>query len=610
MPSWQPMPAGMVLHGRYEIEGVSGRGGFGATYRARDRERFGQLCALKELLPTQAENPKVRELFEREARTLLSLRHAGIPAFHAFFFHEGRCYLVEDFIAGRTLAQELEAKGRFSEAEVVAVVDEVLAILEYLHGRVPAVIHRDIKPANIIQAAAGGLYLVDFGAVKEAMVVAALSAESTIIGTSGYTPPEQLRGLVVPASDLYAVGATALHLLTGRSPAELYNVSEGAWRFTGQLGVSPRVEAIIAGLVEEQLARRFQTAAVVREMLRGGPVEASPTRAMSSSGLGERPRDVESAPRATTASPKSLRPGAPAGWRVAPLVGALVVAVAVVGVGVALRTVVSGPDRRVPAATSPAPIAASPAPIAASVPPAVTPPPLVAAEILQPLPAPAVPPPAARTRRELERVARPEPRAAEPTAEARRPSPPVESATRKLEAPPVAESPRQAQPPPAETAKPEPAPNAPPAPAPPPPSPAPPARTAASAVPAPAEPAPALPHRTYDAPADRVWLAAESVLRGLGWDVDKRDPGGRVLVTESRRLDGENFGVYAKDLRHRLRVQVKSVDESKTLVTVERILFRRERIFWVNSDDPVTLPDSTRNQQAEQDVLTAIGRAL
>jgi len=267
----------------------------------------------------------VRELFEREARTLLSLRHAGIPAFHAFFFHEGRCYLVEDFIAGRTLAQELEAKGRFSEAEVVAVVDEVLAILEYLHGRVPAVIHRDIKPANIIQAAAGGLYLVDFGAVKEAMVVAALSAESTIIGTSGYTPPEQLRGLVVPASDLYAVGATALHLLTGRSPAELYNVSEGAWRFTGQLGVSPRVEAIIAGLVEEQLARRFQTAAVVREMLRGGPVEASPTRAMSSSGLGGRPRDVESAPRATTASPKSLRPGAPAGWRVAPLVGALVV---------------------------------------------------------------------------------------------------------------------------------------------------------------------------------------------------------------------------------------------------------------------------------------------
>ena len=100
------------------------------------------------------------------------------------------------------------------------------------------------------------------------------------------------------------------------------------------------------------------------------------------------------------------------------------------------------------------------------------------------------------------------------------------------------------------------------------------------------------------------------MLRGLGWDVDKRDPGGRVLVTESRRLDGENFGVYAKDLRHRLRVQVKSVDESKTLVTVERILFRRERIFWVNSDDPVTLPDSTRNQQAEQDVLTAIGRAL
>ena len=102
MPDWQPLVSGTVFRDRYEVESVAGQGGFGATYRVRDRERFGTLCALKELLPGQAENPKVRELFEREARTLLGLRHAGIPALHAFFIHEGRYFLVEEFVTGST----------------------------------------------------------------------------------------------------------------------------------------------------------------------------------------------------------------------------------------------------------------------------------------------------------------------------------------------------------------------------------------------------------------------------------------------------------------------------------------------------------------------------
>ena len=107
-----------------------------------------------------------------------------------------------------------------------------------------------------------------------------------------------------------------------------------------------------------------------------------------------------------------------------------------------------------------------------------------------------------------------------------------------------------------------------------------------------------------------MWPAAERALKTLGWDIDKRDWAAGILVTESRRLDGDNFGLYAKGLRHRLRLQLKSVGEGQTVVTVERTLFRRERIFWVNSDDAVTSSDSMRNQRTEEDVLATIGRDL
>jgi protein kinase-like protein len=604
MPSWEPMRPGTLLHGRYEIEGVSGRGGFGATYRVRDRERFGQLCAVKELLPAQAENPKVRELFEREARTLLSLRHPGIPAFHAFFFREGRYYLVEDFVAGKTLAQELAERGRFSEAEVVAITDEVLTILEYLHGRTPAVIHRDIKPANIIHAATGGLYLVDFGAVKEAMVVAALSAESTIIGTSGYTPPEQLRGLVVPASDLYAVGATALHLLSGRSPAELYNIVDGAWRFAGQLGVSASLETILARLVEEQLSRRIQSAAIARAALRDGDLVTPATRAMSSSGMLGRAAVVQERPSAPPAAQQSVGLAAASKWRQWLradirfrdvrllinvrwlIVGAAAAVVSIAGVAVALKALGPGADRSVRGEQEPAPVASAPvAPVPVAVP-------------ATPMRAPSAP--AAPTPRAPDRLARNEQRPAEPMADAGRRSAPPERRALAAEPAPI-------------VASPAPAPNAPSAPvaAPGPASPSVSPQAAVSAVPAPAEqPAPSLPHRTYRASLDRVWPAAERALKTLGWDIDKRDWAAGTLVTESRRLDGDNFGVYAKGLRHRLRLQLKSVGEGQTVVTVERTLFRRERIFWVNSDDAVTSSDSMRNQRTEEDVLATIGRGL
>jgi hypothetical protein len=144
-----------------------------------------------------------------------------------------------------------------------------------------------------------------------------------------------------------------------------------------------------------------------------------------------------------------------------------------------------------------------------------------------------------------------------------------------------------------------------------PPAPAPKPRPAEVATVPPPPEATALPHRTFRAPLDRVWVTTEQVLKTLGWNIDKRDRSAGLLVTESRRLEGENFGLYAKDLRHRLRVEVKPSGQEQTLVSIEHVVFRRERIFWVNKDEPAeSLPEALQSQQTEQSVLAAIGRAL
>jgi hypothetical protein len=112
--------------------------------------------------------------------------------------------------------------------------------------------------------------------------------------------------------------------------------------------------------------------------------------------------------------------------------------------------------------------------------------------------------------------------------------------------------------------------------------------------------------RTYNAPMDRVWGATEAVLKHLGWDLDKTDRNFGFITTESRRVDGENYGVYEKALRHRLRLQVKAQGTERTTVSVERTLFKRERILFVDKDEPVMSPD----QNVEKAVLDAIGKAL
>jgi hypothetical protein len=112
--------------------------------------------------------------------------------------------------------------------------------------------------------------------------------------------------------------------------------------------------------------------------------------------------------------------------------------------------------------------------------------------------------------------------------------------------------------------------------------------------------------RTYNAPVERVWSTTEAVLKHLGWDVDKADRSIGFITTDSRRVDGENYGVYEKSLRHRLRLHVKALGEGRATVSVERALFKRERILFVDNDEPVTAPD----QSVETALLDAIGKGL
>jgi serine/threonine protein kinase len=209
-----------LVAGRYRLLEVLGRGANGITYRA-ERASDGQSFAVKEIPLRTLESAKAIELFEREARVLRELRHDAIPRYEDdFVFGEGKStalYLVQELVSGQTLAEEATQK-RYDLSEVLGVVAEVADILDYLHRRTPAVVHRDVKPKNVMRRDDGRLVLIDFGSVRDAL---GPSGGSTVAGTFGYMAPEQLAGKATPASDIHALGALALALLTRREPETL-----------------------------------------------------------------------------------------------------------------------------------------------------------------------------------------------------------------------------------------------------------------------------------------------------------------------------------------------------------------------------------------------------
>lgn len=262
----------LLLRDRYRILQALGQGGFGATFLARDESLPGQPnCVIKQLRPT-ATAPHVlemaRELFRREAETLGRIgNHPQIPRLLDYFEANQEFYLIQEYISGSTLQQEIKRSGQpFSEAGVKQFLSELLPILQYIHSH--QVIHRDIKPANLIRRSHDcKLVLIDFGAVKNQVstVAASLSDQTALtsyaIGTPGFAPPEQMAMRPVYASDIYALGVTCIYLLTGKSPKDLdYDPATGELVWQKQVQVSEHFAGVLRKMLEVSVRHRYQTA--------------------------------------------------------------------------------------------------------------------------------------------------------------------------------------------------------------------------------------------------------------------------------------------------------------------------------------------------------------
>ncbi|MDI1476917.1 serine/threonine-protein kinase [Polyangium sp. y55x31] len=206
-----------LREGRYAIVRLLGEGGQGATFEAVDKKE-GQPVAIKRFRVRGAKSWKEVELAEREARVLASLSHPGLPRYVEHFEEGGELFLVTQKIEGESLAAMQKRGATLSEADVLRFLHDASAILDYLHGRAPPVVHRDIKPSNVLRRPDGSFALIDFGAVRDKMKP---EGGSTVVGTFGFMAPEQFQGRAMPASDVYAIGATAVTMLTGMQPEDL-----------------------------------------------------------------------------------------------------------------------------------------------------------------------------------------------------------------------------------------------------------------------------------------------------------------------------------------------------------------------------------------------------
>jgi serine/threonine protein kinase len=271
----------------YEIGALLGRGAFAETFSAIHRPT-GRAVALKRLRVKDAPDWKAIELFIREGETLAGLDHPGIARYvEAFAAEDGQggeiFHLAQEKVEGENLATALARGETCDPAACAAFLRELGTTLSYLHGRRPAVIHRDLKPSNIMVRRAPGPreprhVLIDFGALQRALPPRDGSAGSTIIGTSGYMPTEQLMGRTEPASDLYALGATAAQLLTGVAPAEMHvRRLRLDWRAHLPRGaaVPDWLGAILDDLLAPAVEDRIPTAEALLKRLDAGPRAAA-----------------------------------------------------------------------------------------------------------------------------------------------------------------------------------------------------------------------------------------------------------------------------------------------------------------------------------------------
>ena len=262
-----------MLDNRYQVVKKLSAGGFGVTYLAKDTRRPGHpLCVAKELRHEHQNSPKILQLFHQEAEMLERLgEHEQIPKLLAAFSEANRWYLIQEYINGVTLTDELLApngqKLKKSESEVMDILRDVLAALVFVHQH--NVVHRDIKPANLVRRRKDGkIMLIDFGAVKE-LTGSQINQQGKVMTSicvisEGYSPYEQVfYGKAVAASDIYALGATAIEALTGRWPQDLKPDTPGMeWRWRQHCQVSDSLAAFLSQMVRVDCKQRFQNAEV------------------------------------------------------------------------------------------------------------------------------------------------------------------------------------------------------------------------------------------------------------------------------------------------------------------------------------------------------------
>jgi serine/threonine-protein kinase len=275
----QACGSSLQLKRRYNVLGILGKGGFGATFAVADQELPGKpICVIKQLRPT-TDDPNVfrmaKELFEREAETLGKIgNHPQIPRLLDYFEENQHFYLVQEYVKGHNLHQEVRKRGAFTEAGVKQFLSELLPIISYIHSQ--KVIHRDIKPANLIRRQTDRkLVLIDFGAVKNqvnTVVSHHVSSQTALtnfaVGTPVFAPPEQMAMRPVYASDIYALGVTCIYLLTAKSPKDFaidQNTGELIWEHEAQ--VSPMFAKVLKTMMETSVAHRYKTAEEVLQAL-------------------------------------------------------------------------------------------------------------------------------------------------------------------------------------------------------------------------------------------------------------------------------------------------------------------------------------------------------
>ncbi|MDB9375217.1 serine/threonine-protein kinase [Nodularia sphaerocarpa] len=268
----------LLLRDRYRVVKPLGQGGFGATFLANDEALPGEpSCVIKQLRPSGSA-PHIlqmaRELFEREAKTLGKIgSHPQVPRLLDYFEEQEQFYLIQEYISGSTLQQEVKLNGIFSEAGIKQFLSETLPLLQYIHEQ--KVIHRDIKPANLIRRTQDSrMVLIDFGAVKNQVSQAAQnqSGQTALtayaIGTPGFAPPEQMAMRPVYASDIYALGVTCIYLLSGKTPKDLdYNPKTGEIIWEHLVQANDHLITVLRKMLDVSVRNRYQSAEEVLRAL-------------------------------------------------------------------------------------------------------------------------------------------------------------------------------------------------------------------------------------------------------------------------------------------------------------------------------------------------------